>query len=93
MASRHEAHQTHDHGEIRQWVEKRGGHPATVKDTEEDGEHAGILRIAFNDGDKLEAIDWDEFFAKFDEADLDFLYQDKTKDGKPSRFFKFIQRH
>ena len=93
MASQHEAHQTHDHDEIRQWVEKRGGHPATVKDTEEDGEHAGILRIAFNDGDKLEAIDWDEFFAKFDEADLDFLYQDKTKDGKPSRFFKSIQRH
>ena len=93
MASQHEAHQTHDHDEIRQRVEKRGGHPATVKDTEEGGEHAGILRIAFNDGDKLEAIDWDEFFAKFDEADLDFLYQDKTKDGKPSRFFKFIQRH
>jgi len=87
-----EARKTTDHKEIQRWVEARGGHPATVKGTGDDGEHAGILRIAFTDADHLETIDWDEFFEKFEEADLALLYQDKTKDGKPSRFFKFVER-
>jgi hypothetical protein len=39
---------------------------------------------------KLEEISWDEFFKKFDEAGLAFLYQDKTKDGTISRFHKFL---
>jgi hypothetical protein len=43
------------------------------------GGHAGILRIDF--GPKEEEVSWDEFFKKFDEANLHFLYQDKTKDG------------
>ena len=34
----------------------------------------------------------DEFFRKFDESDLAFLYQDRTKDGKVSRFHKFVHR-
>jgi hypothetical protein len=57
-----------------------------------DGEEAGVLRIAFTDNEDLEAIDWDEFFDKFEEAHLVFLHQDKTADGKPSRFFKFVER-
>ncbi|HZP66316.1 MAG TPA: hypothetical protein VFB32_08395 [Rudaea sp.] len=93
MTVQHEAHETTDHEEIRRWTEARGGHPATVKGTEERGEHAGVLRIAFTDGDNLEQIDWDDFFEKFDEAHLAFLYQERTKDGKPSRFFKFVERH
>ena len=92
MTAQHEAHQTADHEEIRRWVEARGGHPATVKGTEHDSEHAGVLRIAFTDDRDLEEIGWDEFFAKFDEEDLAFLYQDRTRDGKQSRFFKFVER-
>lgn len=87
----HDAKTTTDHGEIRRWVEARGGKPATVRGTGGDDE-AGILRIAFTDNEDLEAIDWDEFFDKFEEADLAFLYQEKTADGKPSRFFKFVER-
>jgi hypothetical protein len=75
----HDAKTTTDHGEIRRWVEARGGKPATVRGTGDDNED-------------LEAIDWDEFFDKFEEADLAFLYQEKTADGKPSRFFKFVER-
>jgi hypothetical protein len=37
-------------------------------------------------------IEWDEFFATFDEHKLAFLHQDKTADGKPSRFNKFVSR-
>ena len=37
-------------------------------------------------------VSWNDFFEKFDESKLAFLYQDKTKDGKESRFFKFVER-
>lgn len=87
-----EAHATTDHDVIRKWAEQRGGKPATVKATEDDG-HAGILRIDFDPPDEgLDRIGWDEFFSKFDETDLAFLHQDRTKDGKISRFHKFVRR-
>jgi hypothetical protein len=40
----------------------------------------------------LEEITWDEFFDGFDTNKLAFLYQDKTADGKLSRFSKLIDR-
>jgi hypothetical protein len=83
---------TTDHKVIKKWAEERDGRPATVRATEEDG-HAGILRVDFGPTeDRLEEIEWDEFFRKFEEADLTFLYQDRTKDGKLSRFHKFVRR-
>ena len=83
---------TTDHKKIRKWADERGGRPATVKATEEDG-HAGILRFDFGEKEAaLDEIDWDEFFRKFDESDLAFLYQDKTKERKVSRFHKFVRR-
>ena len=93
MTAQSEAKQTTDHNEIRRWAEKHEGRPATVRNTEHAKEHAGILRIAFRDEENLEEISWDDFFEKFDEAELAFLYQDKTKDGHESRFFKFVKRH
>ncbi|HET7888339.1 MAG TPA: hypothetical protein VFL62_19115 [Bradyrhizobium sp.] len=87
-----ESQTTTDHGVIRKWATERQGRPATVKATEDDG-HAGILRIDFGPPDEgLDSIDWDEFFRKFDETKLAFLYQDRTKDGKISRFHKFVHR-
>jgi hypothetical protein len=87
-----EGEKTTNHDVIRKWVDQRDGHPATVKDTAEDG-HAGILRIDFGPKEaRLEEIGWDEFFRKFDEEELAFLYQEHTKDGKLSRFHKFIRR-
>ncbi len=85
---------TIDHNEIRKWVEARGGVPATVRSTGNKDE-PGILRIQFQDqesGDSLEEISWDDFFEKFEEQNLAFLYQDETKQGKTSRFFKFVNR-
>ncbi|MBI5264697.1 MAG: hypothetical protein HY852_23120 [Bradyrhizobium sp.] len=84
---------TTDHKVIRKWAEERKGRPATVKATEDKEGHAGILRIDFDPkDDALDRIEWDEFFRKFDESDLAFLYQDRTKDGKVSRFHKFVRR-
>jgi hypothetical protein len=85
---------TTDHEAIRKWAEKRGGHPTSVTGTEHGKEGAGVLRLDFGVKDeKLHAVDWDTFFDKFEEAKLAFLYQDKTSDGKMSRFHKFIHRH
>ena len=85
---------TTDHDEIKQWVEKRGGNPARVKGTESKNS-AGLLRIdypGFSGEQSLEEITWDEFFDAFDKNGLAFLYQDKTADGKLSRFSKLIDR-
>lgn len=74
-------------------MEERNGRPATVKNTGRDGEDAGLLRIDFpgySGEDSLEEISWEDFFRKFDENNLKFLYQEKTEDGKQSRFNKFI---
>jgi hypothetical protein len=89
-----ESKTTTNHDEIRKWAESRGGKPATVARTEHDGE-AGVLRIDFpgySGADSLKEITWDEFFAKFDEKKLAFLYQDKTSSGEESRFFKLVSR-
>jgi hypothetical protein len=82
---------TTDHDTIRKWVEERDGRPSIVGSTGENGRKGGVLRIDFGDKDEeLEEIDWDEFFEIFDENDLVFLHQDKTADGKISRFNKFV---
>ncbi len=89
-----ESKTTTDHQEIRNWVEQRGGKPATVKGTGGDGE-AGILRIDFpgySGEQSLKEISWDEFFERFEQSQLAFLYQDQTSNGEKSRFFKFISR-
>jgi hypothetical protein len=87
-----ESHTTTDHKVIRKWVEERGGRPATVKGTGRGREEAGILRIDFpgySGEESLEEISWEEFFDKFDDKKLAFLYQEKTGGGEQSRFCKF----
>jgi hypothetical protein len=85
---------TIDHDEIRQWVEAHGGHPAMVKRTTRNGK-GGILRIDFPgySGEKsLQEVSWDDFFEKFEDSQLAFLYQDQAKSGRPSRFNKLVAR-
>src|SRR4051812_46706319 len=89
---------TTDHDEIRRWAEERGGRPARVKDTGggKGGKGKGgpgILRLDFGEPDEsLEEISWEEFFQAFEENELALLHQDKTADGKPSRFNKLVHR-
>jgi hypothetical protein len=85
---------TTDPAKIKRWVEERGGHPATVKSTKE-ADEPGLLRIDFpgySGQQSLTRISWDEFFQKFEEKQLAFLYQDETKDGAQSRFCKLVSR-
>ncbi|WP_210488245.1 hypothetical protein [Rufibacter aurantiacus] len=80
---------TTDHNTIKKWAEARDGKPASVKGTG-DGDEAGLLRINFPGyaEDNLEDITWEEFFEKFEEKKLAFLYQDE----KDSRFSKLVKR-
>ena len=90
-----EAKTTTNHDEIRRWVEEHGGKPASVRGTE-NGDGAGVLRIDFPGGagaDQLEPISWDEWFEKFEQNDLAFLYQQEKASGEDSTFFKLVSRN
>lgn len=92
MAS--ETSTTTDHDEIRRWVEEHDGKPASVRGTE-GGDTAGILRIDFPSGagtDDLEHISWEDWFAKFEEQRLAFLYQEHKASGEDSTFFTLVSR-
>jgi hypothetical protein len=73
-----ETRTTTDHEEIRRWAEERGGRPAAVLDP--GNKIAGGLRIDFpgyDSGEELEEITWTEFFDKFEEQNLVFMYHDE----------------
>ncbi|MDY0884840.1 hypothetical protein ACFPL7_05425 [Dongia soli] len=83
---------TTDHDVIRSWVEERKGRPSRLAATA-DKQGGGLLRIDFGEPEEgLEEISWDDFFRTFDKNRLNFLYQEKTADGKLSRFHKFIDK-
>jgi hypothetical protein len=79
---------TTHHEVIKRWAEERGGRPATVPGTEH-GDHLGVLRFDFGDkDDSLREVSWDEWFATFDDRQLNFIYQEETSDGEQSNFFR-----
>jgi hypothetical protein len=85
---------TTDLNEIKKWAEARDGKPSKVKGVGKDTGD-GIIRIDFpgySGEDSLEEISWDDWYKIFKERKLSFLYQDKTSDGKESRFFKLVNR-
>lgn len=84
---------TTNHGEIRKWVEARGGHPAVVSVTESRNGNGGLLRIDYdepggNNDSRLHRMTWGEFFKIFDRNDLAFCYDP----GSDSRFSRFVEK-
>ncbi|HET7620855.1 MAG TPA: hypothetical protein VFK39_03040 [Gemmatimonadaceae bacterium] len=79
---------TRSHDVIRHWAEERKASPATVEGTEHHGE-PGVLRFDFggHDDSRLKHVDWDQWFAPFDERDLVFVFQEHRADGSQSNFF------
>jgi hypothetical protein len=85
---------TQDHEEIRRWAEARSAVPAEVANTHQKNE-PGILRFCFPDApnrkdSNLREISWEEFFEKFDENNMELVYQEKTAAGEESNFNKLI---
>jgi hypothetical protein len=75
-----ETRTTTDHEEIRRWAEERGGRPAAVVEDSRDSKIAGGLRIDFPDydsGEALQEITWTEFFDRFEEENLTFIFQEE----------------
>jgi hypothetical protein len=86
---------TTDHEEIRKWAEERGAKPAAVKRTG-GKDDVGIIRLDFpgySGEGSLEEISWQEFFEKFEEAELALVIQDATADGERSNFNKLVSRN
>ncbi|WP_213452335.1 Rho termination factor N-terminal domain-containing protein [Rhizomonospora bruguierae] len=85
---------TTNHEVIRRWAESRDGTPATVEGSEHDG-HVGVLRFDFGRGGagRLRHISWEEWFEAFDVRELNFVYQEQLKDGRPSNFFVLENPH
>lgn len=89
-------HTTTDHDFIRRWVEERGGWPARVKGTQRSDDNGGLIRIDFpgySGEDRLERIEWDDWFEEFDSSRLALLHRDMTHgDGDLDRFNKLVRR-
>jgi hypothetical protein len=84
---------TRNHEVIQHWAEERGGVPATVK-TKKTTDRPRVLRIDFPGYSKnLDQIDWGDWLRTFDKRDLVFLFQETTKDGRQSNFFRLDSPH
>jgi hypothetical protein len=81
--------ETKDPEAVKRWAEARGAQPATVPGTEH-GDHLGVLRFDFPGygGQELKHVSWDEWLRTFKDRKLTFVYQETTKDGKQSNFFR-----
>lgn len=80
---------TRSHDVIRRWAEQRGAIPSAVQGTEQEG-RPGALRLNFPGfgGDRLQEVNWDTWFATFDERRLVFVFQEHKTDGAISNFFR-----
>lgn len=85
---------TTDHETIQKWAESRDAAPAHVEGTG-GGDDPGVLRLDFlepEEDEGLGEISWDDFFEKFESADLAFRFQDAKKSGEQSYFHRFVSR-
>jgi hypothetical protein len=85
---------TTDHKFIRRWAESRNAKPASVKGTGGKND-VGMIRLDFpgySGAESLAPISWDEWFKKFDEAELALVYQEETAEGERSNFNKLVKR-
>lgn len=79
---------------IRRWAEYRYGHPAHIKNGDNELANDGLV-IHFEDNEPdvdIEAINWAKFFDIFEKYKLAFVYKTRNRNGSASHFYKFINR-
>src|SRR5436305_357305 len=91
-------HVTIDHEKIKEWAKKYRGTPQIIgRETEG---NVGV-RIDFpgkqddlflGESEKIKKATWEEFFEKFEEQNLAFLYSDSADPKDPSWSYRFIPR-
>jgi hypothetical protein len=84
---------TTDHDKIRRWAEERGAKPARVRGTGD----VGVIRLEFPGAlkardERLEPISWEEWFKKFHENGLAFVFEENTASGRKSNFNKLVKK-
>lgn len=85
---------TTDPDTIQQWAEIRYGKPALLQESgsETDEQRPGIVFPGFNYRTAYSEVSWQELFTQVKNADLVFLYQEKTEDGDLSHYGRFVTR-
>lgn len=76
---------------IRRWAEERGARPAAA--TRGPDGRPRVLTFDFPQGGReegLEEISWDEWIRTFQDRDLIFVFQESTRDGRQSNFFRLV---
>ena len=95
MASKSSSRTLTDHDEIRRWAEERGAKPASVRNTGNESDDVGIIRLDFpgySGEGSLEEISWDEWFENFEDNELALVVQNKMANGQKSNFNKLVSR-
>lgn len=93
---------TTDHQEIMIWAQTNKGQPEIAQDPEASAQPP-ILRIHFpvateenyfREGTQVKKISWNEFFEKFEEFELAFIYNEAIKEyiRDLSNEYQFIKR-
>jgi len=78
---------TRERAVIEAWAKERNAAPATIPGGSA-GDGPRVLRFDFPGGSELEEIDWDDWFATFEERNLVFIFQQHRSDGSQSNFFR-----
>lgn len=87
---------TSNRDKIKSWVEKRGGKPAILCEEQPLTENHGVLRILFPGDDikeNVKVVTWDQFFERFDQSHLGFMYDEEQSENLHNSFFKFVSRN
>lgn len=90
---------TFNHSEIRRWAEAHGGVPQLIDDPHANGDVQG-LRIAFPDARDvpvsprlLQRVDWETFFAHFEELQYAVEFEDPIDGETPlAESYRFLKR-
>lgn len=94
---------TTNHQEIKQWAQKYGGKPQVIDDPQALSDIPGV-RIDFPgkiddfllSETKVRDVSWEEFFKKFEENQLAFIYIPEFNPENPKALYtsyKFIKRY
>ncbi len=82
-----------DHDQIREWIEKRGGSPATAG-APGSGE-SSLLVVHYPDTSEtdVQQVSWDDFFRHFESQNLVLVCARDTEGiEEPNRDFEFVPR-
>src|SRR5690606_12525991 len=88
-------HYTSNHTEIRRWAKRHGARPGIARDTiaSRDLDQLTLVLPGERGEENVEFIDWDEFFRRFDEEEMVFVYEERKaprKRVKPPRVHLLI---